>query len=228
MKKNVLKVSGIIMLLSGMVLFNGCAPAYVPNTVNMPMLSNKGELQVAVNTGVSGFDPQASYAITDHIGVMLNGSFDNQVSDSTNNFHMHNFVEAAPGYYTKIGDYGRFEAFGGAGFGKTQGFYDNALWSDHADAHFMRFFIQPGIGFSTDFVDGGLSTRVVLVNLNQNDNSSNGLFFEPALTLKLGYRYVKLVSQVGLSICLNSEDLEFDAQWMLFSVGLQADLWRNY
>ncbi len=79
------------------ILFHACAPAYVPDVINTPLLSNKDELQVSLNTGISGFDPQIAYAVTDHIGVMLNGSFTNRISDSTDNYHKHTFVEVGSG-----------------------------------------------------------------------------------------------------------------------------------
>ena len=146
----------------------GCATVYVPNVVNTPLLSNKGELQVSANLGTSGFDPQFAYAITDNIGLMLNGSFANRTSDSTSDFHKHSFVETGVGYYTSVGENGRFETFGGLGFGKLSAELDNNLWKSYADVSTLRFFIQPTIGASSSIFDGSLSSRMVMVNLSQN------------------------------------------------------------
>jgi hypothetical protein len=195
--------------------------------VNTPMLSNKGELQVSINSGISGFDPQISYAITDHIGVMLNGSFSDRTSDSTNDYHKHQFVEIGTGFYKKIGELGRFESYGGFGLGNTEGDYSSTLWSSHANAQFFRIFIQPSIGLATPYFDGGLATRFVVVSMTQDPNKSTGLFFEPVITLKLGYKYVKLVSQFGLSLPA-TEEIAFNYQPFMFSVGLHAYLWRKF
>ncbi|HRC89903.1 MAG TPA: hypothetical protein PK910_07795, partial [Bacteroidales bacterium] len=82
------------------LIINSCAPAYVPNVLNAPMLTNKNEVQAAVYIGTSGFDPQIAWAPTNHIGVMANASFMNSTSDSTENYHKHNFFEFGAGYYT--------------------------------------------------------------------------------------------------------------------------------
>jgi hypothetical protein len=228
MKNNVF--IGHLTLFSCLViiLFHSCAPAYIPNTINTPMLSNKGELQVALNSGVSGFDPQVSFAISDHVGIMANASFDNQTNDSTDNFHRHAFMEAGAGYYTHLGNSGRFEVYGGMGLGNTQGQYNGIWWVSNANARLMRFFIQPGIGFSTPYADGGIATRMVAVNLHQDEYTSTGLFFEPVLSARLGYKYVKLFIQGGLSFPLNSDQVEFEYQPLIFSVGLHINLFRDY
>lgn len=215
------------LAIAAIIILNSCASAYVPNTINSPMLSNKGEMQVSVNTGVSGFDPQFAYAITDHLGIMANASFDNRVSDTTDNFHVHSFIELAPGYYTSFANVLRFEAYGGAGFGRTQGLYDAQIWVSNADARFLRLFVQPGIGLSTDFLDLSLVSRFCYVGLSQNGNFNGGLFIEPALDLKLGYKYVKLISEVGFSLPMAEQTIEFAWQPIIFSIGLQVDLFKD-
>ena len=226
MKKSIRPfLSGFIT--TAILLLNACAPAYIPNTVNTPMLSNKGELQASVNSGISGFDPQLSYAITDHIGVMLNGSFSDRTSDSTDDYHKHQFVELGSGYYTKIGTIGRYETFAGFGLGNTRGEYSTTLWSSYADAQFFRIFIQPSIGLATSFFDGGFAWRFVIISMTQEQNKSTGFFFEPVITLKLGYKYVKMVTQFGLSLPV-TEEIAFNYQPFMFSVGLHAYLWRKF
>jgi phosphoserine phosphatase len=80
-----MKVLGSIyqVLFLILALLNSCATAYIPNTVNTPLLTNRKEFQAAIYAGTSGFDPQLTYAVSDHIGIMLNGSFANVTSDST-------------------------------------------------------------------------------------------------------------------------------------------------
>lgn len=216
------------LLLMNLILFNSCSPAYIPNSINTPMLSNKGELQLALNSGVSGFDPQVAYAFSDKFGLMVNGSFDNQTNDSTDNFHKHIFLEAGTGYYTKLGDQGRFEIFGGVGLGKTRGLSNGVWWVSTADANLVRFFIQPGIGFTSSFFDVGLATRFAAVNLRQDTLVNTGLFIEPAITVKAGYKYVKLFLQLGVSFPINSDDIDFAYQPLLISAGLHINLWKEY
>ncbi len=214
----------LLLTLSIMLGFFGCAPVYIPNVVNTPMLSNQGELQGAIYTGVSGFDPQFAYAITDHLGVMLNGSFSNKTNDSLNNFHKHQFVETGVGYYTKIGESGRFETFGGLGVAKLKSDYSNNLWISYTDLYSYRAFIQPSIGAATDFFDGSFSIRFVMLSIFQNNLNYNAYFIEPVITAKVGYKYVKAVFQLGFSFPVNSNELIFSYQPLLFSIGIQAKI----
>ena len=218
----------ILYAITVMLIIKGCAPAYVPNVINTPLLSNKGEIQAGIHTGVSGTDPQFAYAITDNIGIMLNGSFANRTSDSTDDFHKHQFVELGTGYYTKIGETGRFETFGGFGYGKLQAKFNNNLWNASSDVNSSRLFIQPSIGATTDIFDGSFSSRFVMVNMHQASNKSTGFFLEPVLTGKIGYKYVKAVFQLGLSIPLNSANIDFNYQPFLFSIGLQGYIFKTH
>jgi hypothetical protein len=226
MKKKVLYSR--IGLPAALLIFVSCAPAYVPNVINSPMFSNKGEIQASGHGGIAGFDPQVSYAITDHLGVMVNGSFADRTSDSTDNYNKHRFIEAGAGYYQKIGSIGRFEAYGGGGFGKLKAYQNVGFWISSADVNCMRFFVQPAIGLSTDVFDGSIATRLVALNLKQDTLSNTGLLLEPVITAKVGYRYVKAVFQFGISLPLNSEQIDFTYQPFLFSIGLQATFGRKY
>lgn len=223
MKKR--KIHKLIYFLAFLILIvSSCAPAYVANVINTPLLSNKGEIQAAVYTGTSGFDPQFSYAISDHIGLMINGSFENRTSDSTENFHKHQFVEIGSGYYNEIGRNGRFEVFGGLGSGKLKAEYSNNLWKSLSDVSNTRVFIQPSIGVVSNIFDGSFSSRFVLINLYQGSNKNTGLFVEPAITGKLGFKYLKAVLQLGLSLPVNSNNIHFLYQPVMFSIGLEANL----
>ncbi len=180
-KEETIRVSKkiILYIMFVVLIINGCAPAYVPNVINTPLLSSKGEIQAAIHTGISGTDPQFSYALTDNIGIMLNGSFADRTSDSTDDFHKHQFIELGTGYYTKIGESGRFETFGGFGYGKLQAEFDNDLWDTHSDVTSSRIFIQPTIGATTDIFDGSFASRFVIVNMHQASKKSTGFFLEP-------------------------------------------------
>ena len=225
MKTKMPQTTFFILLV--MFTFSACAPAYIPNVINTPLLSNEKEIQTAVYSGVSGFDPQLSYALTDHVGLMLNGSFSNQSSDTTDDFHKHQFVEWGAGYYTKLGVNGRFEAFGGIGYGNLQTYWENSLWKPYTTVKNIRFFIQPTIGSTTDILDASFSTRVVLIDIYQGSYNSTGIFFEPVLTAKLGYKYVKAVAQLGYSLPLNQSHIDFVNEPIIFSVGLQATIGKK-
>jgi hypothetical protein len=192
------------------------------------MFSNKGEFQASVNGGVSGFDPQLSYAITDHIGIMANGSFADRTSDSTDNFHNHKFVEIGGGYYTNFGTIGRFETFAGFGMGELTTDWEDGLWDDFTTVKSRRYFIQPDIGISTRIFDGSFATRFVLVDLYEGSVTNTGFFMEPVITAKLGFKYFKATTQFGLSLPINQTNIDFTNEPFIFSIGIQATIGRKY
>ena len=80
MKKRTLIFKGFILTI---ILISSCTPPkYIPNVLNTPMLSNTGEIQASIHMAVSGFDPQLAIAITDNLGLMANGSFLNNETNS--------------------------------------------------------------------------------------------------------------------------------------------------
>lgn len=209
-------------------MLGACAPAYIPNTVNTPLFSNKGEFQISVYKGLAGTDPQFACAITDNIGLMLNGSFANRTNDTTNNYHKHQFLELGIGYYSGIGEKGRFEVYTGYGFGKLSANYESGIFSDRANVNTSRIFLQPAIGVSSDVYDGSFATRFVAVNLTGETENSLGFFVEPVFTSKIGYRYVKGVIQFGMSFPFEEDQIEFNYQPFIFSIGVQANIGRIY
>ncbi len=223
-KFTILHIIAVIALATG--LLPGCAPTYVPNVVNTPMLTNKGEFHANLNTGTAGFDPQLSYAITDNIGVMLNGSLENRHRDSTDSHHRHKFVEFGAGYFTKFSGLGRFETYVGYGRGTINAHYDFIFWESFSDVKYNRIFVQPAIGISTRWFDGSFALRMAYVDIFQLNHRTDGFFMEPTVTVKLGYDYFKIVSQMGYSFPADNY-VRFDYEPFMFSVGVQVTLGRK-
>ncbi len=210
------------------LITGSCTPAYIPNVVNSPMFSNKYEFNASLHGGISGFDAQLAYAVTDHFGIMTNGSFADRTSDSTDNFHKHSFVEMGAGYFDKIGPNGRFEVYGGFGMGRVQAFYENEIWYDFARVKYRRFFIQPAIGAASGVFDGSFATRLVVTDFYQGSAKNTGVFVEPVVTAKVGYKYVKSVFQLGFSLPLNGHEVDYEYQPFIFTVGIQANIGRIF
>ncbi len=223
----------IITLSVFMMTIVSCAPEYIPNMVNSPMFTNRGEFQANVATGTSTFDAQAAYAITDHIGIMANSSFANRTDDSTYNYRKHTIIEGGIGYYDKLGKVGRVEIYGGYGTGQVEGDYIN-IFSTHqiTSARYNRFFLQPAIGIATGIYDGSFASRFALVQMSPEgidfESGDYHGFFEPVFTSKIGYRYLKFTFQVGFSIPVGQDKLNFDHQPLIFNVGANLNLGRLY
>jgi len=228
MKKTTLKTRGrhLLFLAYGTILLTGCVANYIPNVVNTPLLSGKGEVQIAAYTGFSGFDPQAAVAVTDHIGIMANGSFEDWKSSINDDFHKHQFVEIGSGYYTKFGGIGRFEAYGGYGHGILKARMDNDFWVSQADLQTNRFFIQPSVGLATAVVDASFANRIAIINLKQDSKSTTAVFYEPVATIKFGFTYFKFVTQAGFSLPANDHQMKFTYRPFIFSFGIQAFIGR--
>ena len=232
-KKNI-----FITMIGAVLLISSCAPAYIPNVINAPLLSNKNEFQGKLTGGTSGFDNQLSYAITDHIGVMVNGSYNYRNDSDT--YHKHYYVETGLGYYRKLQEAGRLEVFGGYGYGDVKTNEDDWFYQNNhltTNAYYQRFFIQPSLGAVTNVFEGSFSTRLVVVNMhfregNYDDllmNNSFITFLEPAITAKVGYKYVKYVAQIGFSVPIyGSGNNLYSYQPFIFSMGINVKIGQKY
>ena len=77
---------------------------------------------------------------------------------------------------------------------------------ENINAHYNRYFIQPGIGVKQDFFEASFCTRIAYVDVydlksnNPNLRPTSSIFVEPVLTGRFGYKYVKFFTQFGLSM----------------------------
>lgn len=233
------KQSFLLCILGIVLFFNSCAPVYIPNTINSPLFSNKGEFHANIGAGKAGIDAQVAYAVTDHIGVMVNSNFGNNgastlTSDTLKNNYT--FFEGGVGYYAPISDIVRFECYGGFGIGNGKGNFRNSevdVWYIVKDvkANYSRIFLQPAIGLSTEVVDLSLASRLSFVDMTIDDAhfiNTNGysLFLEPALTAKVGFKYVKFFGQIG--VCMNARSpIHYEYQHTSFTLGTQITIGRQ-
>lgn len=228
-----IKQNRILIIIGILALFSSCSPEYVPNMVNSPMFTNAGEFQATIATGTSNFDAHTAAAITDHIGIMINGSYGNETNDTTDNFHKHSFIEGGVGYYDKFGTHGRYEIFGGYGFGKVEGYFENIGFDEEiTDARYNRFFIQPGIGVATGIYDGSFSPRISLVQMDPKGanfpDTQYDIFFEPVITSKVGFKYLKFIIQFGVSIPVGDQAPTYDHERFIMNFGLNFNFGRKY
>lgn len=103
-------------------LFSCKTPPYVPNVINTPLFQKQGQLNAAIHTSNSGTNPQLAYAVTDHFGLMLNGSFLDEGFEP--NYFKQSLVELGAGYFTTIDKSGKFEIFAGYGLGRIEGHHE--------------------------------------------------------------------------------------------------------
>lgn len=236
-------------------LLNSCKSAYVPNAQNVPLFQEKGEIKVSVsisNTETGPTDFQAAYALSDHIGIMVNAkNSKKEESGDVNNINSEHYkeinqvVEAGIGYFGKTNNYLTYEVYGGAGFTKIglHGITWNSIDNDSKfDANGLKYFIQPTIGFVSRAFDIGFSTRITGLKFNkyatnysyedlEKDqlnklDAATHLFAEPAISMRSGYKWIKVQIQTGVSIKMTSAPIPYES--FFGSIGLVADIGKWY
>jgi hypothetical protein len=193
------------------VLFSACSHVYVPSPHNVPLFSMADEAQAALNVGTSGYNAQLAYSPVSHVGLIGNGTYYRAYNDSTKKFtprHIQGDIGA--GYYTTLSKTARLEILVGYGAGQME--------QDGVNHLYRRMFIQPDVGYSGRIVDAALTTGLAQVSHFQTKENggtlrvnSKSLFFEPALTFRVGYEQFKFSSQVGYSIPLNGAGVLVDS-----------------
>jgi hypothetical protein len=216
----------LIILILTLCIFEGCSPAYVPNIINAPLLKTKGEFNAVASTGISGFDFQTAYAVTEDIGLMLNGNLLDRTRLIDNYKFSQQFVEAGAGFFHSGTKHLQSEIYLGAGVGNAKGIIDWQTNQINQRVQMMRLFVQPSLGFTSDYFDFSFSLRTHYLFLESYNERANGLYFEPALTSKIGWKYVKVITQFGLSIAANQGNTIVH-QPFIANIGLQLNLGRK-
>ncbi|MBC7384062.1 MAG: hypothetical protein H7296_13940 [Bacteroidia bacterium] len=243
MKKNIphfLLFMGIVLLLSG------CKGIYEPNVVNMPLLEEKREYTVTV----SHKNIQVAYALKNHLAVMGNAFYTNIPTNTEIGYQELGeggkgiLVEGAVGYFNYYPDLDiTFETYAGLGYGHSNFSYNSRdnngnLVPQTFNSNGFKYFIQPDIGFKTKYFDWALGTRFSAIeylnptitnakaNIPNDRYSSVGtttyIFLEPALTLRFGFRRIKLQVQYIHSMKLNNSPLYYT------DYSLNAGLFFNF
>lgn len=220
---------------------SACSPKYyVPNTQNVPLISEKGE----TNINLSGNDHQVSlhgaFGLTDALAIEVNGGLILPNEADNGNRGSGNFGELGLGYFKQFGEYWVFEAYGIGGIGSMENRMPSTI-EDYPDtkgninANMLRLGVQPNFGFKTKYFTAAVSSRFMNIsyhkirgdlmysNENQVDylNRNSSLFLiEPALTLRGGFEKIKLQFQTGYSV--NVTNSSFRQDHFYVSIGLNA------
>ncbi len=227
----------ILILISLVIITTSCNVVYIPSMQNVPLIKKKGEFQA--NITPANFE--ASYSPVEHMGVMVNAQLSgNQWTegDSYEYSTKRQFAEAGIGYNKQFDEDKVFEVYGGAGMG-TLDLHDDFDFDEQTfTATMNRKFIQPSVGFYNDYVDVAFSTRILqlkftnvktknysedeLKNLDLFDLNNNPYYFvEPAVTIRAGYKFIKVQFQYLYSIKLNPEPINRYEQYLFLGLSLR-------
>lgn len=151
---------GLFLAMAAAMLLSACGTYYNPQSVRMPLVSQKGELVVDANVPLSAwsavisseaihkhdfsirscfYNASATYAFADHWAAQLSSRYF---------FDFRH--EAMVGWYAPLGEQATVEVYGGYGYAKCKDDSghnggDPTIWSQEGAAH--TFFAQGDIGF---------------------------------------------------------------------------------
>jgi hypothetical protein len=234
----------IVFFLVISTLLSGCTHYYyVPNVQNVPLFKEKNEFQGTIAFGggdeSESVEIQTSYSVSDHIGVMANFmSAHGGTASSTDDHGQGNYFDGAIGYYKPINRFGVLEVYGGLGTSNQHHLYaaDNAT----SDLSFRKIFIQPSYGFAFPYFDVAFSARMNRISFNSIEKTGtiselNGInsltqnhgyyFLEPAITVRGGYKFIKVQGQVSGSTADNSK---YHFEGVHISLGLYFTIADRY
>ena len=212
---------------------------YIPNSHNVPLFQEKGEIRAwgTLNKKIYLNEYQAAYALTNHIGLMSN-LFVVPLDKDTPDFNDGGgyLFEAGAGYFTKVNKHWVFESYAGYGAGNVQNIYfedrpygwfgTEYFYTGRTKMNINRAFIQPTFGYSGNYFDCAFSSRFSTIwytNIRMYDITDEFAYtsdmnlmrkniftqFEPAFTVRAGWKYMKLQAQYGLSINMNHPQFRY-------------------
>lgn len=243
------------------VLFYSCSPNfYVPNQQHVPGFTSQGQTKLSASlvlnpdNDVKGGDVQLAHSITDRTAILFNVNKYYGYNKSSQ-FHgfpfgSNNYDLGGSGHALEVG-YGYFKANDSRvitevyGFASLASFCNNTHLGDlngNFKGKFTRLAIQPSITYKTKYFEAALSSRINHLHYYKIrgqyelydellENTPDNFFFEPAITLRIGFNRVKLQLQYQYSYWLNSNKLnennnevKYPFTKMNFTLGLKFDL----
>ena len=236
-----MKVPFTLLAFSSLLFLSGCVSTYMPNTPNVPMFTEQGELSAGGHVSLKGnITFNTAYAVSDHFAVMLNGSMLN--SERRKMDFRHNLIEAGAGYFTTFGANNNrvLEIYGGVGGGSS----DRTEKDEHKDgtpnnlrreANFSKYLVQ--VNFSSkkkkslrllnrEFpLNYGTALRASYLNMSEHKLNGiaqpleDNIFLEPIFYTRLTLNpSVQLQYTSGTTIGLKNRDA-LTAAYSVFSAG---------
>jgi hypothetical protein len=237
-------MKNILKLLLPFILVTSCTHHYyIQDSHNVPLFKEKNQFSASLNRGggseIAKTDVQAAYSVSNNIAFMINYlNADGGTEDYNSNYGFGDYWDGAIGYYKPIYENYIFETYIGYGVGKQHHEYDEYYKSlNTSDLTFSKIFIQPNFGMTTKYFEAAISFRFCRLSFNEIKSvpfntddydlnliksNKNSFLFEPAMTLRIGYKSVKIQFQYANTINLTKNDLKFD--YNSFTLGLYFPL----
>lgn len=208
-----------------------CSPKfYSPNTQNVPLISEQGEVNLNVSTNGNQFEFQGAVGVANNFSMQLNAGIFVPSDLDNGNGGSGKLGELGLGYFTSFDEKWVLEVYGLGAIGTVENHMpstleDYPLTSGKISSNLLRVGIQPSFGFKSKFFTVALSSRLVNLSYDKirgdlifNDKMqtdylrrySSHVLLEPALTIRGGFERIKLQVQYGYSFNLTKSDFRQD------------------
>lgn len=232
-KTSIIKLALPLLLTS---LFGSCV-IYHPHNVDIPLLREKGEVDVDANfslsaplLGAPAFNGTVSFAPLNHVGIQAAVCMSN-----ANSFYM----QAAGGGFLPMGDNAVLEGYAGYGFGtsvhksdisgensynKVHGHYNlvfgqvNTGW-----VNLLGGIFDIGFGFKGGLMMPNFEKDVVHPNgevVKEKELTDSHVLLQPQFMVRMGWQQVKLSLNIGYAYLSNWHDTYGYFNFEPISVGL--------
>jgi hypothetical protein len=209
------------------IFISACTPHfYQPKPIEPVLLTKQDQLKINFIGDINLTAVSVAYSPKQKMGVQLGMGTNDHKSFSTDNMGRETFYldehyfnpYAAVGYYKNISEDFLFETYTGIGVYN----YKNNAVCYLKKMNSINFFIQPSVAFMNDYFDAAFTVRVDYLNrsktllkdsvLSPDDqkkyqflNYKSYLFAQPGLTIRAGFKYVKVQFQVSKDIPFNNK-----------------------
>jgi len=205
---------------------------YIPNVQNVPLFREKNEFRGTIAAGggeeISTAEVQVAYSVTKNLAIMTNFMSGKGGEVEDNNWAKGKYLDGAVGYFKPFNEFGSFEIYAGFGACNQHHQYGTKDYSDGtADLSFVKYFLQPSLGLTFRAFDIAISTRFSQLSFYKVDNqitmdnielyyvdtiaqNKKSYLFEPALTIRGGWKNVKVQLQFSASKNLTQPNLRFE------------------
>ncbi len=243
-RRKSLPLQALCLVFFVVCCLTSCNPIYYsPNSHNVPLLTKSGEASLTAAGNADQLEFQGAYAVTDKIGLQAQGGLFRPSEEENGTGGSGHFIEAGAGYLHPFGTHWIMEGYGLVGLGRVENHFRNDAPGPtnptvgDLKSSIFRWGIQPNLGYKSPYFSAAMSTRLVhllyhdvegdliynnvdQVSFLQENNSY--VLFEPALTLRGGFKKVKLQLQICLSY--NITDPDFFQDGNLVTLGLHFNL----
>ena len=206
--RTIMKTSKLLLIAAAAVLMTGCSAVYFPTSADIPLIREKGEVQLegmVYPDEPLGIRASAAWGVTDHLAVEA-------IVDP-----LRQYSQAMVGFYSPVGSKFVYELYGGFGGGTRSGSgYEPDI---RYDAKYLLPFLQADCGWINLIdplnLDFAVSLKVgamhgqtinffkqrdsIWVHWVAQTNDDWMLLVEPTVELRMGWDNLKFSLRAGMS-----------------------------